>query len=109
MPDLTVHTALMCASSASYERAVQGNTGMYRVAFERLPPESATVFGWVCECKGFMYRGACAHIERVKALRVGGRCGWNDEMEPAAEAAEKDGAPCCPDCGGEVVTVEVGA
>jgi len=24
--------------------------------------------GWVCDCKGFMFRGHCSHIEEAKKL-----------------------------------------
>lgn len=114
MPDLTIETAWTCRTNILWETVAPGSSGMYRVAWERLPENAESQYGWTCECKSFKYRGSCKHIAMVQAAKHNPlahdrfkRCGWNAELDTTAEAGEHDGEPCCPDCGGPVEAIQV--
>jgi hypothetical protein len=107
MPDLTIETALVCASALSWSTTVTGSKGFgYVVTWGEVPELHG--LGWTCTCPAFQYGHGkpYKHIEQVK----GDRCSWNAHLEPTLQPAWSDerGEPCCPECGGPVVPVQVG-
>lgn len=48
-----------------YKKVVESSTGAgaYTVSFVREHPTEPP--RWVCECKGFLYRGQCRHVDAV--------------------------------------------
>lgn len=107
MPDLTIETTFVCATNTHWERDVKGSKGdIYTVRWERdFRPNAPTQYRYTCPCRGFKFgKGKeCSHIRDHKDER----CAWNQEMEPGAIPAVKDGEPCCPECGGPVEVIRV--
>lgn len=55
--------------------------------------------GWHCDCKGFLYRKQCKHIEAVKKTK----CNW-DQFTDGGEPIDK----MCPMCGTPTEVIGVG-
>ncbi len=114
MPDLTTEPTWTCKTNLFWTTKVQGIGGKYDVTWQnpQIPElRKFTVRGWHCSCKAFQYGMGryCKHVKAV--IEVNERCGWNEELEPTlmpARAADAEGRPECPKCGGEVESIEVG-
>lgn len=102
MPDLTIESAWTCASNTSWETKVEGQHGTYTVRWERdHRPNAPYQYRYVCDCRGFHFRGACAHLGVADQRR----CKWNEALEPSAPAryvsvGDARPEPRCPKCGG---------
>lgn len=108
MPVPTIATVRVCATVRYFQTEVVGSTGtVYRVHWGLLPEPrqeaEGALYGWQCECKAYKFRGTCKHILEVRDHR----CAWNSDCELTECARDRDGASCCPECGGPVIPVRV--
>ncbi len=104
MPDLTKHVVPVCRSNFDWSRIVQSGSDLsktYKVAYQEQFDENKPRYDYHCTCPAFTYGNGkqCKHILAVKHER----CTWNSEME--RREVPQDG--CCPECGNEIVFVEV--
>lgn len=51
---------------------------------------------WVCQCKGFSYRGKCNHQQ----LAVSEFCGWHETDGKFTQTEQERKEKICPACGG---------
>lgn len=102
MPDFTTETVYMCATNRYWSTVVPSQFRTYKVEWSSTP-RGPSQYGWTCECKGFLFRRKCKHVERVRVVP----CFWNQEMEPTAEPRREGDGVVCPACGGPVVTERV--
>jgi hypothetical protein len=112
MPDLTEHTAYVCASVVDefFENVRSGSTGgRHSVRYGELDPEDqhkqGCQYGFTCTCDGYLYRGYCKHIKQVAAKH----CRWNACLDPGLLPAkeEETGDLICPECRGPIKTMRV--
>jgi hypothetical protein len=112
MHDLTIETALTCATNVHFETTVPGSKPgtTYTVTWGRTyDPKASYQYDWSCTCHAFKFGGGkpCKHIKAVEASKA--RCGWNGCLEPfVTPGTDANGEPCCPECGGPVEVFRVG-
>jgi len=104
VPDFTIHTAPICRSNQDWSRVVPSETDVskqYIVSYRERFADTGPAFDYECTCPAYKYGNGkyCKHIHAVKDER----CCWNEAMEP--KAVPEDG--CCPDCGNEIILVQV--
>ena len=106
MPDLTIHTAYVCASTQNWSCTVTGSRGdEYTVTFGPAGPNSVYLYEWNCTCNAGRFGRRCKHVDRAR----GRWCGWNAEADPSLRPDRHGEAELtCPSCGGPVVAVRVG-
>ena len=100
MPDLTIETAMVCASNESWQGQYEGSKGEYYTVEWGRKVRGPVQYGWSCSCPAFKFgRGReCKHIEAAKTER----CAWNAEMSVGGTDLDK-----CPECNGPVSSVRV--
>lgn len=107
MPDLDIVTAFTCSTNQYWRKEVPASgNGIHIVEWKSQPPNANVQYDWKCTCKGFQFRGKCKHIETAKEER----CGWNETLEPTAQpdSGAPDNRPICPECGADVIPIQVG-
>ncbi len=113
MLDLTIKYAWTCHTNLFWTTKVQGIGGKYDVTWRQTDQPKLhdfAMYGWHCSCPAYQFgKGKyCKHVKAV--IKVNERCGWNEGLEPTlmpARAADAEGCPECPECGGEVESIKV--
>ena len=119
---MTTETFKMCLSNEYFAADVLSSKEdkTYRVEFKELnyteQSRQYSVYGWVCGCQAFKFRGSCKHIEKARPFR----CGYHEQWGTGTPAPElpPDVSVCaqdvcdenarwgpCPVCGGELMIV----
>ncbi len=106
MSDFTYHLHPRCSSLDGYSVSIRSHSSdsMYRVSWTPHPDQGTDDEGWVCQCKGFMYRRECRHVREAKETF----CGWDgayDAREPVI-VTRVDGSEMklCPKCRSQEIT-----
>ena len=93
MPDFTHEVFYHCVSAENFTMKVNEQTVTYGPSFGRYE------YDYSCTCKGFKFRKACKHIEKMREEH----CNWMQFIN-GGQPVEKNGKKCCPKCGSAVDT-----
>ena len=104
MPDLMIQAFWHCRSAEDWETTVPSKSGdephIVRWDSTSHRHHHDCQHDWSCDCTGYMVRGTCSHIERVK--REKRRCGWMQFTDGGHPTYDTAGRPTCPKCGSPV-------
>jgi len=105
MPDMIVRSFWHCQSFENFEVETPSSRGdgVYLVIFGPTPFGPAQ-HDWSCECKGFLFRKRCKHVEAAKKSR----CGWSQFGDGDDIKRAESGRPICPKCKGPVSAMNWG-
>lgn len=102
MPDFTKQVHFHCMSVESCTIEVKGSTGkVYKVHRGR---GRHVQWDWLCECKGFKFRGSCKHVEEAKTSE--NYCGWQEFVHGGEIVRDEENVPRCPECSNIAIAME---
>lgn len=79
------------------EMESQSEPGVVHEVMVPLPTDDIGDF--ICDCRGFEYRGMCKHIEEVSE----NMCRWDSTLNAEQQTPDQERDMMCPRCGGRTV------
>lgn len=96
-------TVQNCVSNQPYHhhyvlsRSEPGKVYAVVIPFPHDPREE-----WICDCKGFLFRGYCRHIDTAPDP-----CHWQELKGPEQQTEPERATKTCPRCGNDTVEEHV--